>query len=102
MSGLACSVRHVEVLEIDERSVVKLNIPLLRFAIRVRGWSQAQFARAIGVNESTVSRGMFTQGVTTLRVVKEILKAFDGQLLLEEVLDIPGMTPPNPPGIDGH
>lgn len=90
----------MEALKIDERSPVKLNAELIRFALRARGWSQAQLARAIGVNESTVSRALGPEGVTTLRIANQIrVIAFEGRLLLEEVLDIPGMTPPNPPGI---
>jgi transcriptional regulator with XRE-family HTH domain len=89
----------VEVLEISERSVIKLNAPLIRFALRARGWSQAQLARAIGVDQSTVSRALGDEGVTTMRVAKQIMDAFEGRLRLEEVLDIPGMTPENPQGI---
>jgi transcriptional regulator with XRE-family HTH domain len=76
---------------------LRLNGPVIRFAMRIRGWSQAELARRIGTSEPWMSRLLRGES-TTEDVVKKILAAFDGRLRLEEVVTIEGFSPGLPTG----
>lgn len=78
--------------------IVYLNGPVIRFAMRVRGWSQAGLSRLLGVSESTLSRALRGEA-TTWRVVRTLLDAFDERLAVEEVAILPGISRPLPDGV---
>lgn len=75
---------------------VKLNAPVLRFALRVARLSQAGLARRIGVHESTISRAL-AGDTTTNRVAALILGAFP-TLHLHEIIEVPGFPATLPAG----
>ncbi len=81
----------------DAPSPVKLNGPVLRFAMRVLGWSQAALARRIGIHESTMSRAL-AGDPTSPQVAAAILALFENRLRLEEVVMVPGFATPLPEG----
>lgn len=80
---------------------LKLNAPVIRFAMRIRGMSQAELARQTGVDESTISRAL-RGAVTTTHLARQIALAFEARLAITEIVDIPGLSPGLPPGADDH
>lgn len=80
----------------DDTSTYRLNTAVLRFALRVLGWTQAEFASRIHVHESTVSR-MLKGEPTTAEVASRIAQAIPG-LTAPEIVDMPGFSPGLPRG----
>lgn len=87
---------HGAVIGAPDTTSVKLNAPVIRFALRVARLSQAGLARRIGVHESTISRAL-AGDATTNRVAGKILDAFP-TLHLHEIVQIPGFPAALPPG----
>lgn len=75
----------------EGNDAVALNVSILRLALRVLGWSQAELARRIDVSEATVSRAMGGR-LTTAAVAGRIMKAIPGLEALE-VIQIPDLSP---------
>lgn len=82
---------------LDGLDTVRINGPLVRFAMRCNGLSQAEMARRLGVNESTVSRML--DGATSARVdtARKIAAQFPG-LTAREVFDLIDPAATLPPG----
>lgn len=87
---------HGAVIGAPDTTPVKLNAPVIRFALRVIGSSQSALARRIDVHESTISRALAGEP-TTNRVAGRLLDAFPG-LKLQEIVEVPGFPAPLPPG----
>lgn len=73
-----------------------VNGPVLRFVLRILGWSQAEFARRIEVHESTAGR-MLAGAPTTAATARRIAEAIPG-LTIPEIVWLPGFSPDLPPG----
>jgi hypothetical protein len=73
------------------------NAPMLRLALRILGWSQAEFARRLGVHESTASRIVNGRAALTADNVGRLLAIVPG-LRVEEVVLLPGVSPEPPAG----
>jgi transcriptional regulator with XRE-family HTH domain len=76
----------------------RLNVPVIRFAMRIAGWSQAELARRVEIHESWMSRALHGEPVSE-DVARRVVAAFGGRLQLEEVVLIEGFSPELPPGV---
>lgn len=66
--------------------VITLDADRLKFAIKVLGWSQAEFARRIRVSEAHVSRVLSGLNGVSADVLGRILSAFPGRLEYHDVV----------------
>lgn len=73
------------------------NTAVLRFVLRVLGWSQAEFGRRLDVHESTASRILRPGATITAGVARRILDLVPG-LTVGEVVSLPGISPGLPDG----
>lgn len=73
------------------------NTAVLRFVLRILGWSQAEFGRRLGLHESSASRILRPGGTITAGVARRILDLVPG-LSAEEVVSLPGISPDLPEG----
>lgn len=82
---------------LDCYDTVRVNGPLVAFAMRCCNISQAEMSRRLDVHESTVSRML--GGITTTRVdtARKIAAQFPG-LTRREMFDLIDPTAPLPPG----
>lgn len=79
-----------------DAATVRLNGPVVRFACRVLGWSQAEFARRIEVHPATASR-MLSGQPTTAGQARKVMHAIPG-LTIEEVVDLGELSAHLPAG----
>jgi len=75
----------------------RLNVPVLRFALRILGWSQAEFAERAGIHAPTASR-ILNGSPTTWRVARQIRAAIPA-LGIDEIVDLGEISPGLPPGV---
>ncbi len=82
--------------DVPDSQRLYLNGPVMRFAIRAAGWSNAKFADGIGVHPSSASRMLGGQA-TTAGVVRRIRAAFP-LLELPEIIRVGDLTAALPDG----
>jgi ribosome-binding protein aMBF1 (putative translation factor) len=84
--------------EAPDAATVRLNGPVIRFALRCLGRSQNWLAAQVEVDPGTISRILAGQA-TTARVARKVRDTFPG-LHTEEVVMIEGLSPAPPDGAD--
>lgn len=82
--------------EVRKDPPVRVNAPVIRFALRVLGWSQAELARRLDVHESTVSR--ILDGAATTHVVGAKLCQVFPALGFNELIHVEGFPIDLPAG----
>jgi transcriptional regulator with XRE-family HTH domain len=81
-----------------DSATYRANGPILRFVLRVLGWSQAEFGRRLAIHESTAGRILKGTAPLTAGNARRLLDLVPG-LRIEEVISLPGLSPELPAGV---
>lgn len=80
-----------------DTATYRANTAVLRFVLRILGWSGAEFGRRLKIHESTASRILRGTAPLTAGNARRLLDLVPG-LRIEEVVDLPGLSPGLPAG----
>lgn len=77
-----------EDFSVRDSGPIRLDGDQVRFALRVAGWSQAEFARKIGISTAHLSRVLNGQNGVSPEVMNEILEVFGGRVTWADIVKI--------------